>query len=89
MCHPNDRQQFIETPHLAALVPEENRYREPIVHQMPAGVVIGEIPSGWVILANTLFDQIFRGPMFTVSSRGEYSDYVGFHLNGRPDAPHA
>ncbi len=60
MCHPNDRQQLLETPHHAALLPEENRCLESIVQQMPAGVVIAEVPSGRVILANALVDQIFR-----------------------------
>jgi len=89
ICHLNDRQPLLETPHLAALLPEENRYRESIVHQMPSGVDIAEVPSVRVIRANALVDLIFRGPMFTVSSRGEYAKYVRFHLNGRPYSPHA
>lgn len=58
------------------------------MHQMPAGVVIAEVPSGRVILVNALVDQIFRGPMFKISSLGEYSEEVGFHSNGRLYAPH-
>ena len=74
MSNSKEQHHLLETHHHAALLPEGNQYLESIVQQMPAGVVIAEVPSGRVILANALVDQIFRGPMFKVSSLGEYSE---------------
>jgi PAS domain S-box-containing protein len=68
------------------LAAERARLRA-ILEQMPSGVIIGEAPSGRLILGNPQVEQIWRHPFLAAAEIGEYGAYKGFHADGRPVAP--
>ncbi|HYN90010.1 MAG TPA: GAF domain-containing protein [Ardenticatenaceae bacterium] len=65
----------------------ERAFLEAVLRQLPLGVIIAEAPSGKLILANEQMEQIWRQPFRPAVDVGEYDQYPGFHLDGRPYRP--
>lgn len=72
---------------LVGRLAEERRFLEAVVHQMPAGVVIAEAPSGRLIVGNEHVRRIWRQPLFPAESIADYQKWHGFHPDGQPYAP--
>ncbi len=65
-----------------------NQVMEEVLRQMPAGVLIAEVPSGRLLLCNEQVDRIWRHdfpPSEDVASY--YQHRQGFHSDGRPYTP--
>jgi len=60
---------------------------EAVLQQMPAGVIIGQASSGRLILGNQQAEQIWQHPFVNAEKIDEYTQYQGFHLDGRPNHP--
>ncbi|MBI2930552.1 MAG: GAF domain-containing protein [Planctomycetes bacterium] len=60
---------------------------EAVLRQMPAGVIIAEAPSGKLVLSNDEVARIWRHPWLPAASIAEYTQYKGFHPDGRPYEP--
>ncbi|HZB49942.1 MAG TPA: GAF domain-containing protein, partial [Mycobacteriales bacterium] len=56
---------------------ERERLRA-VLSQLPVGVIIGEAPSGRLVLGNEEVERIWRHPFLRSASVGEYSGYRGF-----------
>ncbi|MDQ3810230.1 MAG: ATP-binding protein, partial [Chloroflexota bacterium] len=54
-----------------------------VLEQLPAGVIIAEVPSGKLILGNEQAARIWRHPFRASGSIEEYRAYRGFHPDGR------
>lgn len=65
----------------------ERAFLEAVLHQMPAGVIIADAPSGRLRMGNELVEQIFRGPFRASRNIAEYDQWVGFHADGRRYSP--
>jgi serine phosphatase RsbU (regulator of sigma subunit)/anti-sigma regulatory factor (Ser/Thr protein kinase)/PAS domain-containing protein len=65
---------------------ERERLRA-VLARLPVGVVIGEAPSGRLVLGNDEVERIWRRPFLRSASVGEYTDYRGFHSSGAPYRP--
>jgi two-component system CheB/CheR fusion protein len=61
----------------------ERALMEAVVRQMPAGVLITEVATGKMIFANEQADRIWRATMEKPVGDEHYSDYLGYHLDGR------
>lgn len=68
---------------LAELMAERARL-EAVLQQMPAGVLMAEVPDGRITLGNQQVEQILRHPICYSKTLAEYSEWNGFHLDGRP-----
>jgi PAS domain S-box-containing protein len=55
-----------------------------VLDQLPAGVVLAEASSGRVVLANRQVELIRGRPFMQADHFSGYSEYQGFHLDGRP-----
>ncbi|HEU4793081.1 MAG TPA: GAF domain-containing protein, partial [Nitrolancea sp.] len=71
---------------LAELVAERARL-EAVLQQMPAGVLIAEVPDGRIILGNHQVEEILRHPICFSKTIADYHEWNGFHLDGRPVQP--
>lgn len=71
---------------LAELVVERARL-EAVLQQMPAGVLIAAVPEGRIILGNKQVEEILRHPIRFSKTCADYSEWNGFHLDGRPVQP--
>jgi PAS domain S-box-containing protein len=60
---------------------------EAVLHQMPSAVVIAEAPSGRLLLANDQVERFLRHPFRPSTRIEEYTDYTGFHPDGREVRP--
>jgi len=60
---------------------------EAVLQQMPVGVVIAEAPSGKLVMGNGQVERILRHPFLPSSEINAYTEYQGFHPDGRPYAP--
>ncbi|HEX6533727.1 MAG TPA: response regulator [Gemmatimonadaceae bacterium] len=60
---------------------------EAVLKQMPSAVVIAEAPSGRLVLANEQVERFLRHPFRPSSRIEEYTDYTGFHPDGRELRP--
>ena len=58
-----------------------------VLSQLPVGVIIGEAPSGRLVLGNAEVERIWRRPFLASAEVGEYDAYRGFHPDGQPYAP--
>ncbi|MBW4649214.1 MAG: PAS domain S-box protein [Kastovskya adunca ATA6-11-RM4] len=67
---------------------QERSQLEAILQQMPAGVFIGEAPSGRLTMGNQQVEQIWRHPFLPSASIEEYREWKGFHPDGRAYQPH-
>jgi PAS domain S-box-containing protein len=59
-----------------------------VLDQLPAGVILAEASSGRLLLGNRQVATILGRPFIPSEQIEGYSDYQGFHLEGRPYAPH-
>jgi PAS domain S-box-containing protein len=55
-----------------------------VLDQLPAGVVLAEAANGRVVLSNRQTETIRGRPFQQADHFAGYSEYQGFHLNGRP-----
>ena len=58
-----------------------------VLQQMPGAVVIAEAPSGRLVLANDQVERFLRYPFRPSATIEEYTDYTGFHPDGRQLRP--
>jgi PAS domain S-box-containing protein len=58
-----------------------------VVRQVPAGLLIAEVPTGGIVLANARAHDIIRQTTLRVGSVAEYAQYHGFHPDGRRYEP--
>jgi len=65
----------------------ERAFLETVLHQMPAGVIIAEAPSGRLTMGNDEVEKIWGGPFRASKSVEEYGQWVGFHADGRRYEP--
>ena len=66
----------------------ESSWLKTVLDRMPAGVIIGEAPSGELLLANKQAEQIWERPIPLGAGTAEYREYRGFHPeDGRPYEP--
>jgi two-component system CheB/CheR fusion protein len=61
----------------------ERALMEAVVRQMPAGVLITEAETGKMIFANEQADRIWRATMENPTGDEHYSEYLGYHPDGR------
>ncbi|MEW6379615.1 MAG: PAS domain S-box protein [bacterium] len=73
-----------ERERLYRLLEAEQSRLEAVVQQMPAGVSIAEAPSGKLVLSNEQVEKIWRHPPLKSASIEQYSEWKGFHPDGRP-----
>jgi len=66
----------------------ERAFLETVLHQMPAGVIIAEAPSGRLTMGNDEVEKIWGGPFRPSKSVEEYGQWIGFHADGRRYEPH-
>ncbi len=71
---------------VAELVAERARL-EAILQQMPAGVLMAEVPGGRIILGNHRVEEILRHPIRFSKTLSDYSEWKGFHQDGQPVEP--
>ena len=55
-----------------------------VLSRLPAGVIIGEAPSGRLVLGNAEVERIWRQPFDPSVGFDQYGTYRGFHPDGRP-----
>jgi PAS domain S-box-containing protein len=60
---------------------------EAVLQQMPGAVIIAEAPSGRLVLANEHVERFLRHPFRPSARIEEYTDYTGFHPDGREVRP--
>ena len=60
---------------------------EAVLQQMPSAVVIAQAPSGRLVLANDQVERFLRFPFRPSTRIEEYTDYTGFHPDGRELRP--
>jgi PAS domain S-box-containing protein len=65
-------------------VRKERAFFHAVLQQMPAGVVIGTAPEGRLIMGNERVEQILGKPFQACQNFEEYSQWKGFHPDGRP-----
>jgi len=57
----------------------ERSWLKTVLDRMPAGVIIGEAPSGKLLLANRQAEQVWGHPIALGAMIAEYEEYRGFH----------
>jgi signal transduction histidine kinase len=66
----------------------ERSWLKTVLDRMPAGVIIGEAPTGKLLLANRQAELIWGRPLALGAGIPEFREYLGFHPeDGRPYAP--
>jgi PAS domain S-box-containing protein len=55
-----------------------------VLSGLPAGVIIGEAPSGRLVLGNAEFERIWQQPFEPSIGFNQHGTYRGFHPDGRP-----
>ena len=60
---------------------------EAILQQMPSAVILGEAPSGQLILGNPQVGEVFKYPFVAAPEIDGYRAYSGFHADGRELLP--
>jgi len=55
-----------------------------VQQQMPVGVVVAEVPSGRLVSVNAQMTEIFRSAFMPAADLDGYTEWVGFHEDGRP-----
>jgi PAS domain S-box-containing protein len=65
----------------------ERELLEAVLRQMPSGIIIADAATGRLILGNEQVERIWRHPFLASAEIGEYSEYKGFHPDGRPYEP--
>ncbi|HEY0755753.1 MAG TPA: ATP-binding protein [Ktedonobacteraceae bacterium] len=67
---------------LEALAFERARFEEVLRH-LPSGVLIAEAPEGKIVLGNQQVEMIMRHPVHYSPDIKAYTEWVGWHLDGR------
>jgi PAS domain S-box-containing protein len=80
-------QQIDESQALAEELVGQRALFEAVLQQMPAAVVIAEAPSGRLVLANDQVERFLRHPFRPSAGIEQYTDYTGFHADGREVRP--
>ncbi|MFZ0091862.1 MAG: response regulator, partial [Solirubrobacteraceae bacterium] len=71
----------------AADVRAERHRLEQTLHQMPAGVLLAEAPSGRIVLGNRQAEEILGHPIIDADSIEQYTPYQLFSLHNEPLGP--
>jgi PAS domain S-box-containing protein len=58
-----------------------------VLDQLPVGVILAEASTGRLVLGNRRVEAIIGKPFIHAEEISGYSQYEGFHLDGRPYAP--
>ncbi len=58
-----------------------------VLEQAPLGIIVGEAPSGKLILSNAEVERIFRHSFIPSADIGEYRAWQGLHPDGQPYEP--
>lgn len=69
---------------LAAALEHERQLLQAIMGQMPAGMVVAEIPSGRLLVANEQFNRILGHEFKPVEGFEQYAQYPALRLDGTP-----
>jgi PAS domain S-box-containing protein len=72
-----------QTEELLKQLESERALLEAVLQQMPGGVIIGEAPSGKLILGNKQVEEIWQKPFIPSDNVEQYHEYVGFHPDGK------
>ncbi len=67
----------------------ERSVLESVVKQLPAGVLLADVPSGRVLLSNSQVSRIWGRPFENAGSLEDYRDWGGLDADGSPLAPSA
>jgi PAS domain S-box-containing protein len=79
--------QIEESQALAEALAGQRALFEAVLHQMPAALIIAEAPSGRLVLANDQVERFLRQPFRPSAGIEQYTDYTGFHADGREVRP--
>jgi signal transduction histidine kinase/DNA-binding response OmpR family regulator len=71
---------------LEALAFERARFEE-VLSRLPSGVIMAEAPSGKIVLGNQQAETILRHPVYYSPNIEAYTEWVGWHMDGRPVEP--
>lgn len=71
---------------LEALAYEQARFEE-VLRRLPSGVLIAEAPEGKIVLGNQQVEAILRHPVYYSPDIASYTEWVGWHLDGRRVEP--
>ncbi len=82
--HQESESARIESGRLVGELEQKTALLETILEQMPMAVVIGEAPSGKLILSNPHMNKVWRHEFIPADSIEDYRSYIGFHPDGRP-----
>jgi PAS domain S-box-containing protein len=75
----------VERTKLYATAATERERLAAVLSRLPAGVIIGEAPSGRLVLGNAEVERIWRQPFHASTGFDQYgAAYRGFHPDGRP-----
>ena len=80
-------QQIEESQALAEELAGQRALFEAVLQQMPAALIIAEAPSGRLVLANDQVERFLRYPFRPSAGIEQYTDYKGFHPDGREVRP--
>jgi PAS domain S-box-containing protein len=77
----------LENARLYAELEQEKRRLQAVLRQMPAGLIIAEAPSGRFLIENDQVGRLLHPSFRHSGSIEEYTQYIGFHPDGRRYAP--
>ena len=73
---------------LAGRLAQSEARLQAIVEAAPIGLVFADAPSGLITGGNAMAERICGHPILTSADIEHYDEWRGFHLDGRPVAPH-
>ncbi len=76
----------LERTRLYEVAQSERERLQAVLARLPVGVIIGEAPTGRLVLGNEGVERIWRQPFLRSASFGEYGDYRGYRPGG--DVPY-
>src|SRR6185312_12602596 len=74
----------VERARLYSTAATERERLAAVLDRLPAGVVIGEAPTGRLVLGNAEVERIWGQPFQAGIGFDQYGTYRGFHPDGRP-----
>ncbi len=72
-----------ERAHLLEALAFERAQFEEVLRHLPSGVLIAEAPEGKIVLGNQQVEAILRHPVYYSPTIKDYTEWVGWHLDGR------
>jgi PAS domain S-box-containing protein len=84
----NFRSMAGEIQHRTSELQSERATLEALLRQMPAGVVVAEIPSGRILIANNRVEAILGVSLEGIRNVQEYGRFNAFWPDGKPITPH-